>query len=210
MILERKPSVGDTFAGLIHIVLCDIPLALLAFWLYYGDARDHLVIRAFAILTFCLVVVDYWKSSWPASLALRIELVSSPREARCRRQNGITRWWSLHTYPIADDAKVTLICFPERGDSAAYFRIHIDGVPKYYNLYDLAYGQSRQEAFQIARTAAHVLGIRLAIHPEYAEVVEEYPVGGGNLFIPHGPRSKEEEHRSRKIRWRRRRKRKPK
>jgi hypothetical protein len=209
MILERKPSVGDTFGGLINIVLIDIPVTFVALWLYYGDARGHLVVRAFAILMFGFLIWDIWKRSWPASLALRIELVSSPREARCRRQNGITRWWSLHTYPIADDAKVTLICFPERGDSAAYFRIHIDGVPKYYNLYDLAYGQSRPEAFQIARTAAYILGIRLVVDAEYAEEVEEVPVHGGDLFIPHGPRSKEEKRQSRRIRWRRRRKRKP-
>jgi hypothetical protein len=201
MILEEKPSAGHTIGSAMHYFM-DVSVILMGFLFYYEG--DRIFMKVVGVLCFGAAIWHAWKDSWPSSLALRIELVSSPREARCRREHGITRRWSLRTYPIAADAKVEMFCFPETAESAAYYQIRIDGVPKYYNLYALAYGQSGQEAYQIARTAAYILGIRLFV--DYKEV----PVHGGNLFIPHGPRSKEEERRARKIRWRRNRKRKPK
>jgi hypothetical protein len=100
---------------------------------------------------------------WSSYTVEKIELVNSPREARCWRKHLITRRTSYRCYKIRDDAKVVIKT--RRGGGRAhtpyYWPIVITGLPRGYDFWGLAGCKTLDDAARLSRSIASYLGIPL-------------------------------------------------
>jgi len=163
--------------------------ATLGVWLTVSDwpsggiiAVDILVLAPFSLIAFWM--------GWRVSLHLKVELSSSPREARCCRRNVFTRLKTFHRYPIRDDAKVIFTSKGVGGDenSDPIWPVYIEGLPKYYDFYILGRCRDVDDAWALGRALASFLGIRLA-DPKGCE----YSVYGRRTKLWYGPRREVDE-----------------
>ena len=140
--------------------------------------------------------------AWIGSLHLKVELSSSPREARCWRENIFTRLKTFHRYPIRDDAKVIVDYDGAHGDNGgeSVWPVNIEGLPKYYDFYILGRGRGYDDAWAIGRTLASFLGLRF-----FDTKGDEHAVHDRGSKMWYGPRPEVDESPRRRRRQRRRR-----
>jgi hypothetical protein len=141
---------------------------------------------------------------WRGSLHLKVELLNSPREARCWRKNIFTRFKTFHRYPIRNDAKVIVDYRGVTGSNDMGERIwpvNIEGLPEYYDFYILGHARDCDDAWAIGRTLASFLGLRF-----FDSKGDEHPVHDRGARMWYGPRPEADESpRGRRRRQRRKR-----
>jgi hypothetical protein len=126
------------------------------------DSRMPVAILAFSTAGLAVVSAILYLA-WISSFNLKVELSSSPREARCWRKNRLTRRTSYRCYKIPDDAKVIVGTRKGggRGYQPYYWPIAITGVPWYDDFWHLGDCRTLEDAASLSRSMAVYLGLRL-------------------------------------------------
>jgi hypothetical protein len=130
----------------------------------------------FALVGFSGMALLCLYGAWINVLHLEVDLSNSPREARCRRKNVLTRLATHHRYKIPDNGKVfiqTSVNGKYGGDSV--WPVRITGLPRYYDFFLL--GRCRfnnvNDAYALARTLAGYLGLPMLDHHGATRKIED-------------------------------------
>jgi hypothetical protein len=192
-------SVWDVI-GVILVWAFGCAAATLGVWLTVTDWPSGGIIAVDILVLAPSSLIAFWMG-WRGGLHLKVELSSSPREARCCRRNVFTRLKTYHRYSIRDDAKVIFTYKGVGGDenSDPTWPVYIEGLPKYYDFYILGRCRDDDDAWAISRALASFLGIRLADPKGH-----EYPVYGSGMKMWYGPRPEVDESQRRRRRRQRR------
>jgi hypothetical protein len=142
--------------------------------LFSGHGIGPLDVVEFVIFTGMALLCFY--GAWINVLHLEVNLSNSPREARCRRKNVLTRLATHHRYRIPDNGKVfiqTSVNGKYGGDSV--WPVRITGLPRYYDFFLL--GRCRfnnvNDAYALARTLAGYLGLPMLDHHGATRKIED-------------------------------------
>jgi hypothetical protein len=158
---SRKWGFWSFIPGLVSMLIGGAAIYWPVYMAFDGAPVGSVVlVGAFAIpVAFILLWVG-----WMTNLDLKVELSNSPREARCTRENILTRISTHHRYKIHDDAKVMV----QDSVGGAYggiptWPVLITGLPRYYNFFHLGHCRDGNidDAYAIARCLAGYLGIRM-------------------------------------------------
>jgi hypothetical protein len=115
--------------------------------------------------------------AWINVLHLEVDLSNSPREARCRRKNVLTRLATHHRYKIPGQWQGL---HPDRRGRQIPGRhevwpVRITGLPRYYDFFLL--GRCRfnnvNDAYALARTLAGYLGLPMLDHHGATRKIED-------------------------------------